>query len=496
MSAPAAVRQGASVAGVPRYGNHVGGAWVDAEGGRTFENRNPADVRDLVGLFAASSAADAKRAVEAAADAFDGWRRTPISKRAKILVDAAARLEADAGKIAADLTREEGKSLALARDEVLRSAQTLRFYAVEGQTLSGETFPNDDGGMLVFSLREPVGVCTVISPWNFPLSIPARKIAPALVTGNTVVFKPSSDAPLSGYRLVEALVDAGLPKGALNFITGEPADVGAVITGSPTVRAISFTGSTSAGLQIHRAAPLTTRTQLELGGKTPLVVMDDADLDLAVDLAVKGGLALSGQACTGTSRLIVHAAVKSAFTEKLVGKVRALKVGPGTEAGMDIGPLATRRQLENVLRYIEIGRSEASLLYGGERLSGAAFEHGYFVSPAVFDGVTPRMRVAREEIFGPVLAILEAAGLDEAIAMANDSDYGLSAAIATRSIRNMHRFAQEIQSGTVQVNRPTTGNLVNAPFGGVKSSSTSTFRESGRAGLEFYTQTKIVYQGA
>ncbi|WP_019449754.1 aldehyde dehydrogenase family protein [Cupriavidus sp. BIS7] len=477
------------------YRNYIDGEWCDSASGRTVDNVNPADTRDIVSRHAASDARDAAAAVAAAAAAFDGWKKTPIGKRAKILNDAAAHLEANADAIAAELTREEGKALNLARDEVMRSAQTLRFYAVEGQTFSGESYPNDDPDMLVYSLREPLGVVTVISPWNFPVSIPARKIAPALITGNTVVFKPSSDAPLSGFRLAEAFVKAGIPKGVLNFITGSAAEVGPTICESRVVRAVSFTGSTSAGEQIHKSVPMTTRTQMELGGKNPLIVMEDADLDRAVDLAIKGGLSLSGQACTGTSRILVMREVKQAFTEKLVAKVKALKIGSGMAAGMDLGPLATRKQLETVLGYFAIGKQEATLLCGGEQLTDGEFAHGYYVAPTVFTDVTQSMRIAREEIFGPVLAIIEVDNYADAIARANDTEYGLSAAIATRNPRYMHDFTRDIESGTVKINRTTTGNLVNAPFGGLKRSSTSTFRESGRAGLEFYTQIKTVYQG-
>lgn len=477
------------------YRNYIDGEWCDSASGRTLDNVNPADTRDVVSRHAASDARDAAAAVSAAAAAFDAWKKTPIGKRAKILNDAAAHLEANADSIAAELTREEGKALSLARDEIMRSAQTLRFYAVEGQTFSGESYPNDDPDMLVYSLREPLGVVTVISPWNFPVSIPARKIAPALITGNTVVFKPSSDAPLSGYRLAEAFVKAGIPKGVLNFVTGSAAEVGPTIVESRAVRAVSFTGSTAAGEQIHKSVPMTTRTQMELGGKNPLIVMEDADLDRAVDLAIKGGLSLSGQACTGTSRILVMRAVKQAFTDKLVAKVKTLKIGSGMTAGMDLGPLATRKQLETVLGYIAAGKQEATLLCGGDQLTDGDFAHGYYVAPAVFTDVTQQMRIAREEIFGPVLAIIEVDSYADAIAKANDTEYGLSAAIATRNPRYMHDFARDIESGTVKINRTTTGNLVNAPFGGLKRSSTSTFRESGRAGLEFYTQIKTVYQG-
>ncbi len=475
--------------------NYIDGEWTACQSGRTFDNINPADTHDVVGRFQASAAEDGQAAVAAAAAAFAGWKNTPIGRRAAILNRAAQQLETNADGIARELTREEGKALSLARDEVLRSAQTLRFYAVEGQTFTGESFPNDDGDMLVYTQREPLGVATVISPWNFPISIPARKIAPALITGNTVVFKPSSDAPLSGYRLAEALIDAGLPKGVLNFITGSAADVGAAITQAPAVRAISFTGSTRAGEQIHRSVPLTTRTQMELGGKNPLLVMEDADLDQAVELTIKGGFSLSGQACTGTSRVLVAEAVRAAYTEKLLARVKTLKIGSGLTPGMDLGPLATRNQLDNVLRYIDIGKSEATLLCGGERLTGPDFDNGFYVSPAVFTDVTQDMRIAREEIFGPVIAIIAFSDYADAIAKANDTEYGLAAAIVTRNPRYMHRFAADIEAGTVKINRTTTGNLVNAPFGGLKRSSTSTFRESGRTGLEFYTQIKTVYRG-
>jgi alpha-ketoglutaric semialdehyde dehydrogenase len=480
---------------IEEVANLIGGEWTKASSGKTFDDLNPADTRDIVGRFQASSAADAEAAVAAAAAAFDGWRRTPISRRAKVLQGAADHLEANAARFAEELTREEGKSIALAKDEVLRSAQTLRFYAIEGQSFAGETFPQDDADMLVYTAREPLGVVTAITPWNFPISIPARKIAPALITGNTVVFKPSSDAPLAGYRLVEALVKGGIAKGAINFITGAAGEVGAAITQPPTVRAITFTGSSAAGEHIHRSAPMTTRTQMELGGKNPLIVMEDADLDRAVDLAIRGGLSLSGQACTGTSRLLVHRAVKAPFTDRLLARMRALQIGSGMDPKNEIGPLATRKQMETVLRYVDIGKREATHLQGGERLTGNGYEHGYYVTPALFTDVRPAMRIAREEIFGPVLAILEVESCEDAIAKANDSEYGLSAAMATKNARHMHRFAQEIQAGTVKINRTTTGNLVNAPFGGLKRSSTATFRESGRVGLEFFTQVKTVYQG-
>jgi aldehyde dehydrogenase (NAD+) len=476
--------------------NHIGGQWRASVSGETYANGNPADQRDIVGRFQSSVKEDAEAAVQAAQAAFAGWKKTSVSRRAAILFAAADDLQARVEDIAIELTREEGKSLALAKGEVLRSAETLRFYAVEAQTYTGETFPQDDPDMVVYTQREPLGVVTVISPWNFPISIPSRKIAPALMTGNTVVFKPSTDTPLSGYRLAEALVNAGLPPGVLNFITGKASRIGDTLTQSSEVRAVTFTGSTAAGEAIHRSSSMTTRLQMELGGKNPLIVLADADLDQAVDLAVKGGLSLSGQACTGTSRILVEAGVLKEFTNKLVARVKALKIGSGLQAGCDLGPMATQSQLETVLEYVEIGKKEATLLTGGERLTGGDYDQGFYVAPAVFTDVSQSMRIAREEIFGPVLCIIEVQDYEDAIVKANDSEYGLSAALATRSARYSHRFAQDIQSGTVKINRTTTGNLINAPFGGLKRSSTSTFRESGRVGLEFFTQIKTVYRAA
>lgn len=477
------------------FKNYVGGAWQAAASGDMYPNHNPADATDRVGQFQDSDRQDARVAIDAAQAAFPVWRATPISKRAAVLVRAGELLRERADAIAEELTREEGKLLSQSRVEVLRAAGTLQFYAIEGQTYSGETFPQDDPDMVVYTQREPLGVVTVISPWNFPISIPARKIAPALITGNTVVFKPSTDTPLSGYRLVEALVDAGIPAGVLNFVTGRASRIGNVLTQSPEVRAVTFTGSTQAGEAIHRGASMTTRLQMELGGKNPLIVLADADIDLAVDLTVKGGLSLTGQACTGTSRVLVDHSVRQVFTEKLLQRIAQLKIGPGMEKGNDLGPLATESQLRTVLDYVAIGKSEATHLVGGDRLTGPAHERGYFVTPAVFTDVTPTMRIAREEIFGPVIAILAVHGYDEAIRVANDSEYGLSASLVTRDARLAHRFAHDIQAGAVKINRTTTGNLVNAPFGGLKRSSTATFRESGRGGLEFFTQIKTVYRG-
>jgi acyl-CoA reductase-like NAD-dependent aldehyde dehydrogenase len=481
---------------VMTYKNLINGEWVDSSSGKTFASKNPARTSDIIGIFQSSTAEDAQQAVHAAEKAFAAWAKTAPSKRAEILNKAADILESRLEKLAEELTREEGKVISSSRMEIKRSASTFRYYAVEGLSFTGETFPTDDPGSIVYTAREPLGVISVITPWNFPISIAARKIAPALITGNTVVFKPSSDTPLLGLRLVEALVEAGIPKGVINFITGSASQVVTPLLTDPAVKAVTFTGSTQAGESIHRAVSLTTRTQMELGGKNPLVIMDDADVDKAVELTIKGGFELTGQACTGTSRVIIMKSLHDAYVEKLVEKTKKLKIGNGLEQGIELGPLANEKQLKNVLHYLEIGKSEgATLVYGGEVLSGAGYDEGYFVTPAIFTDVTPDMRIAQEEIFGPVVAVIAINSLEEALKIANDVEYGLSASIVTKNIETAHTFANGIQSGTVKINRTTTGNLINAPFGGIKKSSTSTFRESGRVGLEFFTQTKTVYYG-
>ncbi|SDM50426.1 aldehyde dehydrogenase (NAD+) [Fictibacillus solisalsi] len=479
---------------VKSFGNYINGEWVEEE--NVFSSINPADRSDIVGHFQSSSEETAKKALEAARSAFRSWSKTSPSKRAAILTKAADLLNSRSKQIAEELTREVGKPIGASLNEVKRSAETLRYYAVEGISYTGETFPNDDPNLRVYTIKEPLGVISVITPWNFPLSIPARKIAPALITGNTVVFKPSSDSPLVGFRLAEALHEAGLPKGVLNFVTGSSNEIGDILVTHPAVRGVTFTGSTGAGEQIHRSVALTTRTQMELGGKNPLIVMEDADLDEAVKLTINGGFGLSGQACTGTSRVIVIKSVKEEFTNRLIQKTKELTVANGFTKGVFMGPLANEKQLKNVLDYIKIGRSEgAELLCGGEQLTGTGYDDGYFVSPAVFTNVKPGMRIEQEEIFGPVICLIEAENYEEAVSIANNVEYGLSAAIVTNQVHYIERFLKEAEAGTVKSNRTTTGNLMNAPFGGIKKSSTSTFRESGRVGLEFFTQTKTVYYG-
>ncbi|MBA2940188.1 aldehyde dehydrogenase family protein [Paenibacillus sp. CGMCC 1.16610] len=481
---------------VQTFKNLINGEWVEAASGETFTTMNPANVKDTVGRFQASTEEDVIQAMEAAEQAFKTWRHVPPTKRAEILYKAADLLEAGLEQYAEELTREEGKTVASSRMEVKRSAQTLRYYASEGLNVSGETLPSDDATTFVYTRKEPLGVISVITPWNFPISIPVRKIAPALVTGNTVVFKPASNTPLIAYRLVEALHQADLPAGVINFVTGSASKTGVPLVTHSAVKAVTFTGSTGAGEKINRQVRLSTRVQLELGGKNPLIVMDDANIDHAVELAVKGGFELTGQACTGTSRVIIMDAVHDEFVEKLVEKTKQLKVGNGLSKGVDVGPLANESQLRNVLDYVAIGKAEgAELVVGGEQLTDGDYANGYYVTPAVFVGVAPDMRIAQEEIFGPVISVIRVSSFQEAMDIANDVEFGLSAAICTSESGRIQHFIQNIETGMVKINRPTTGNAYNAPFGGVKMSSTATYRESGRAALDFYTQIKTVYHG-
>jgi acyl-CoA reductase-like NAD-dependent aldehyde dehydrogenase len=485
-----------TITAVETFKNLINGEWVDSVSGETFVSNNPADITDIVGRFQASVEEDVEQAIRAAEQAFHSWRNVSPSKRAEILYKAADLLEAGLEQYAEELTREEGKTLGSSRMEVKRSAQTLRYYASEGLNVAGETIPSDDATTFVYTRNEPLGVITVITPWNFPISIPVRKIAPALVTGNTVVFKPASDTPLIAFRLVEALHHAGMPSGVINFVTGSSSKTGTPLVTHPAVKAVTFTGSTGAGIKINESVRLSTRVQLELGGKNPLIVLEDADLDLAVDLAIKAGFELTGQACTGTSRVIVMNEVHNSFVEKLIEKTQTLNIGSGLEKGVDIGPLANESQLRNVLSYIEIGKAEGALLaLGGEQLTDGAYAEGYYVTPAIFTNVAPEMRIAQEEIFGPVISVIRVSSFEEAMKIANDVEYGLSASICTNDSNRAQQFVENIQTGIAKVNRPTTGVAYNAPFGGMKMSSTATYRESGRAALDFYTQTKTVYQG-
>jgi alpha-ketoglutaric semialdehyde dehydrogenase len=452
------------------------------------ERRNPADAGDVVSRFPAGDAADVKRAVSAASDALRAWALTPAPERGAILTKAATILESRQVQVVRDLTREEGKTLAESTGEVRRAIDILRYYGGEGWRLTTEMVPASARNQMLYTKREPIGVVAVITPWNFPIAIPTWKIAPALVAGNAVVFKPASITPLTAHHFVKALMDAELPEGVLNLVYGAGSEVGDALVADDAVAAISFTGSTSVGKRIHDiAGRRLARVQLEMGGKNPFIVAEDASPVEAAALVAQGGWGLTGQACTATSRVIAVGRVLEPLVEALEREAIARAPGDGLAADVKMGPVVSEAQLATDISYIDIGRKEAELITGGRVLNGL------FLEPALFAGVSPKHRIAREEIFGPVIGVIAVTDLDEAIAVANDSEYGLSAGICTNDMAAAHHFIDRIEAGVVKVNQPTTGLELNMPFGGIKNSSTGTFREQGRTAVDFYTKTKSVY---
>ncbi|MEI6358629.1 MAG: aldehyde dehydrogenase family protein, partial [Verrucomicrobiota bacterium] len=457
-----------------RYDLFLDGKSVPAADGRTFRTTDPTDARVTVAEYALGGAADAAAAVAAAKAAFPKWAAQTSVARGRILAKASQLVEARKGELAELLVREEGKTLAEATGEVQRAADILRFYGGLGYQLGGQTIPHDLPGNLMFTRREPLGVVGLITPWNFPIAIPAWKMAPALVCGNTVVLKPASQAPAMALELAKLLAEAGLPAGVLNVVTGDGRPFAAELAANPAVQGVSFTGSTAVGRSIYQAlAPRMVRAQMEMGGKNPTIVLADADLDLAATLVARAGFGLTGQACTATSRVIVERPVLAAFTEKLVAQAKGWKVGPGLAAGVQMGPAVSEAELQGNLDYLQIARTEgAKLLWGGERLTEGDLAHGWFMQPAVIGDVTPSMRIAREEVFGPVVAVIAVDSFDEALAVANSVDVGLSASLVTRDFKKAMLYAERIEAGVVKVNQISTGLALQAPFGGVKSSST------------------------
>lgn len=476
------------------FKNLIGGEWVNARSGATFENRNPANIDEIVGVFPKGDADDARQAIEAAREAQPRWAAVPAPKRGEVLYRAANLIEQRAESIAHEMTREEGKTLPESRGEVGRAVNILRYFAGEGARLAGEAMPSERDRVFIHTIRRPLGVVGLITPWNFPIAIPAWKLAPALVAGNGVVLKPSDLAPLCALRLVEALDEAGVTKGAMNFVTGPGSKVGHEIVTNPIVRAISFTGSeaTGGGIAVE-AAKRRARVQLEMGGKNPTIVLGDADVDEAVNLVVNAAFFSTGQKCTATSRVIVEAPLVPRFTDALVERTCRLKVGNGLEPGVEIGPSIDQSQLDTVLSYVGVAREEGGrVACGGDRLRDGAYARGYFSAPAVVTDVRPNMRVAQEEVFGPVLAVLPARDLDEAVAIANDIRFGLSASIVTRSLSAAFDFINRIDAGLVMVNLPSAGVEYHVPFGGTKASSVG-MREQGSVAIDFYTEIKTVY---
>lgn len=473
------------------FPNYINGEWVE---GPTFENRNPACMDEVVGLHVAGTASDMAAAVDAAHAAFPAWSSMAGPARGALLFKAAELLDSRFEQIAADMTREEGKTLPEAKGEVRRSINIFRYFAAEGSRMGGFIVPSERDRVHMFAIRKPIGVVGLITPWNFPSAIPAWKLAPALICGNTAVMKPASAAPISAWRLIEACHDAGIPKGVVNFVAGAGSAVGNALIDAPAVKAVSFTGSCGVGHKLHeRASKRRIRIQLEMGGKNPTIVLADADFNSAVENVVNASFFSTGQKCTATSRAIVEESIYDRFIEAVAARTRQLKVGNGMEPGIDIGPCVDEGQMNTVLDYIAKGRAEAGEpLCGGGRLTGGAYDKGYFIAPTVFAGVMPEMVIAREEIFGPVLAIMKARDFKHALEMANESEFGLSASIQTSNLSRTLDFVYGMEAGLLTVNLPSAGVEYQLPFGGTKDSSFGP-KEQGPAALEFYSDYKTVY---
>ncbi|HEY0375475.1 MAG TPA: aldehyde dehydrogenase family protein [Pyrinomonadaceae bacterium] len=477
------------------YHNYIGGQWVASASGEWFENANPADTRDIVGRFPLSTADDVGKAVDAARDASDRWRRTPAPRRAEILFRLGEILIRHKDRYSADMTREMGKVLKETGGDVQEAIDCTYYTAGEGRRLHGFTTPAEMPDKFAMCVRQPVGLCGLITPWNFPMAIPSWKLIPALVCGNTVVIKPAEDTPLSTYNLVKACEEAGVPPGVVNLVTGYGETAGAAITNHPALRLISFTGSTETGRIVASAcADRNAICSLEMGGKNVIIVMDDADIDLAIEGAVWGAFGTSGQRCTASSRIVVHKKVYKQFSKKLSERAQALRVGNGADPGVDMGPVINADAVHKILGYVEIGEREdgAKLASGGKRLTKGEHANGYFIEPTVFTDVAPGMRIAQEEIFGPVTTVIPADSLEEAVEIANGVRYGLSAAIYTQDVNRAFRAMQEMYTGIFYVNSSTIGAEVHLPFGGTKATGNG-HREAGTQVLDIFTEWKSIY---
>ena len=476
------------------FQNFIGGEFVASSSGKTFERRNPADQRDLVGVFPDSNAEDVQAAVAAAKAAYPAWKKVPAPRRGEILLRAAELLLARKDRYSHDLTREMGKPLFEAGGDIVEAIGMAQYAGSEGRRMHGVTTPSELPNKFQLSLRQPIGVVGLITPWNFPMAIASWKMLPALVCGNTVVIKPGEDASVSTYNLVECLVEAGLPPGVVNIVAGYGPSAGQPLVEHPDVPVISFTGSTDVGRLVYElAARQIKRVSLEMGGKNPLIVMPDADLDLVMQGVVWAAFGTTGQRCTATSRLIVHKDVAAKLVDRIVERAKSLRVGNGLHADTEMGPLVNADQLKRVLSYIELGKAEgATLRCGGAQLTEGDYAHGFFVQPTVFTGVQRTMRIAREEIFGPVLSVIEVSSLDEALSVANEVAYGLSTSIYTRDINAALQAMHELEAGIVYINAPTIGAEIHLPFGGVKATGNG-HREAGPTMLDVFSEWKSVY---
>ncbi|ALA54112.1 aldehyde dehydrogenase family protein [Shouchella clausii] len=475
------------------FGNYINGHWKQ-EAAPPLASINPSDAEEVVGYVQNSPADVVDEGVEAAKGALLPWRKLTGAERGHYLYQAANQLESRLDEIAETLAREMGKTLPEAKGETARGVAILRYYAGEGLRADGEVIPSTDSEALMFTKRVPLGVVGVITPWNFPVAIPVWKIAPALIYGNTVVFKPATEAAVTAAKVVECFAQAGLPKGVLNFVTGSGKVIGNALVDHEHVHGLTFTGSEQTGKQIGKAAAARgAKYQLEMGGKNPVIVAEDADLHVAVDATISGAFRSTGQKCTATSRVIVAEAILQDFQELLLEKTKQITIGKALDDGVWMGPCASEAQLRTVLDYIEIGKKEgAKLLCGGKRVTDGNRAAGYFVEPTIFTNVNRHMRIAQEEIFGPVITLITAKNMEEAIEIANDSRYGLSASIFTTNIEKMLLFIDEMDAGLVRVNAESAGVELQAPFGGMKASSSHS-REQGQAAKEFYTSIKTVF---
>jgi aldehyde dehydrogenase (NAD+) len=473
------------------FPNYINAEWVSGE---TFEDRNPADTDRLIGLFVKGTARQVAEAVEAAQEAFPAWSSLQGPARGHYLFKVADLLERNLEQSARDMTQEEGKTLAEAKGEVQRSVNVFRYFAGEGARMPGLVLPSERDRVHTFVVRKPIGVVGLVTPWNFPSAIPAWKLAPALICGNTVVLKPASAAPLSAWHIVQACHEAGIPKGVVNYVAGPGGELGGALLAAAPLKAISFTGSCEVGRRLHaEASQRRLRIQLEMGGKNPTIVLADCNFPLAVENVVNGAFASTGQKCTATSRAIVEEAIYDRFLEALIERTRKLKVGDGLDPQTDVGPAIDQAQMETDLKYIEIGKKEAGPpRIGGKRMTGPGYERGYFVEPTIFAGVTQDMTLAQEEVFGPVLAVMRALNFEDALRIANAVPFGLSASIQTNNLTRVFEYIHRMEAGLLTVNLPSAGIEYLAPFGGAKESSFGP-KEQGPAALEFYSDCQTIY---
>src|SRR5438105_13118411 len=476
------------------FKNFIDGEWVESSSGETFEDRNPADTREVVGIFQRATEGGVGAAVDAAKRACAKWRLVPAPRRAEMVFRAAEILIERKQDHARDMTREMGKVLAETRGDVQEAIDAAYYNAGEGRRMFGPTTPSEMPNKFAMAIRQPIGVCGMITPWNFPMAISSWKLLPAVVCGNTCVIKPAQDTPLSTFNLVQALTDAGIPKGVINIVTGFGTELGTPLTEHPVVRAISLTGSSAVGRIVGATAAKSFKhCSLELGGKNPMIVLDDANLELALDGGLWGGFGTTGQRCTATSRIIVQKGVYGEFAHRYVERAKTLKIGNGLDESVDMGPAINEAQLKTDLNYVEIGQSEgAKLLCGGHRLEQGEFKYGWFMEPTVFGDVDPKMRIAQEESFGPVVSIIPCDNLEHAIQIANDIEYGLSSALYTKDVNRAFKAMRDLHAGITYINAPTIGAEVHLPFGGVKATGNG-HREGGIGAIDFYTEWKSVY---